>query len=138
VKGIAGTAFRRDRDGLAGLGSPLHFSGKREETVSAPAAPSLDARCTEREDDCQQRTWPGLSVHDDLGNAYALLADRFPEETFNRNLIVEGPKSRRLQAGLRAVLIAVLIVIAAQGIMSVEHTGDQAVHLTPQPLVTSN
>jgi hypothetical protein len=44
--------------------------------------------------------------------AYALLADRFPEETFSQNLITRRCFGRRLLMGLLVTLVMVLIAVA--------------------------
>ena len=46
----------------------------------------------------------------DLNSAYAALATRFPEETFSRALI-DGSGDGKLQAGLVAALLAVIILM---------------------------
>jgi hypothetical protein len=51
----------------------------------------------------------------DLNSAYAALATRFPEESFSRALI-DGPGDGKLQAGLVAALLAVIILMVAMNV----------------------
>ena len=47
----------------------------------------------------------------DLDGAYAVLATRFPEETFSRAFVIGSAGTRKLQAGLVA-LVPVIIIVA--------------------------
>jgi hypothetical protein len=62
---------------------------------------------------------------DDLDSAYTLLATRFPDENFSRDFILGSTRTRKLQAGLLASLVAIFIVIIAHEIISAQRTSGQ-------------
>jgi hypothetical protein len=62
---------------------------------------------------------------DELDNAYTLLTSRFPGENFSRDFIFGSTRTRKLQAGLLASLVAIFIVIIAHEIISVQRTSGQ-------------
>ena len=68
---------------------------------------------------------PARSDHVDLDNAYALLASRFPDESFSRDFIFGSTRSTRLQAGFLAAVVAIFIVILAHEIISAQRTSGQ-------------
>ena len=67
---------------------------------------------------------PARPDHVDLDNAYALLASRFPDESFSRDFIFGSTRIRTLQAGLLAALVAIFIVIVAH-VISWQRTSGQ-------------
>ena len=68
---------------------------------------------------------PARSDQVDLDNAYALLASRFPDESFSRDFIFGTTSSTRLQAGFLAAVVAIFIVILAHEIISAQRTSGQ-------------
>jgi len=80
------------------------------------AAPVLDRQGVAL-DGGDERSPPGGPAGDvfadaDLNSAYAVLAARFPEDAFFPALI-GGAGAGKLQAGLVAVLLAVIVLVAA-------------------------
>jgi Putative peptidoglycan binding domain len=84
---------------------------------------------------------PARSDHVDLDNAYALLASRFPAESFSRDFIFGSTRSTRLQAGFLAAVVAIFIVTIAHEIISAQRTSGQVatsrVDLPPEALPES-
>jgi hypothetical protein len=57
----------------------------------------------------------GMAFPDaELNAAYAVLATRFPEETFSRAMLTGGNGPGKLQIGFVAALVAAIILIAVR------------------------
>jgi hypothetical protein len=57
------------------------------------------------------------SAGDELLQAHARLADLFPDETFSRDFLLASARTRRLQAGLLAAFLAVVVGLLVQTLM---------------------
>lgn len=55
---------------------------------------------------------------DELLRAHARLADRFPDETFSRDFLLTSGRTRRLQVGLLAAFLAVVVVVLVQTLVA--------------------
>jgi hypothetical protein len=79
------------------------------------AAPALDGQSAAP--DVRERAPAGVPVGEtfadaDLDGAYAVLAARFPDETFSRAFVIGSVGTRTLQAGLVALVAAIILIVA--------------------------
>ena len=58
------------------------------------------------------------SAADELLQAHARLTGLFPDETFSRNFLLASARTRRLQAGLFAAFLAIIVGLLAQTLLS--------------------
>lgn len=71
---------------------------------------------------------------DELVRAHARLADRFPDETFSRDFLLTSARTRRLQAGLLAAFLAVVVGLLVQALMAARgqpHVADRSKIVAP-------
>jgi hypothetical protein len=58
------------------------------------------------------------SAADELLQAHARLTGLFPDETFSRDFLLTSARSRRLQAGILAAFLAVVVGLLSQTLLS--------------------
>ncbi|HEX6000049.1 MAG TPA: hypothetical protein VFZ16_11760 [Hyphomicrobiaceae bacterium] len=70
----------------------------------------------------------------ELLRAHARLADRFPDETFSRDFLLTSGRTRRLQAGLLAAFLAVVVGLLVQTLVATRgppHFAEQSTMSAP-------
>jgi hypothetical protein len=121
VKGPPETAHRHyGGAGLVDLVLRLVDRSRRSAGAAAVrAAPALDP-CSGRIEIHERppRQGPVRAATDDLLHAHARLTGLFPDETFSRNFLLASARTRRLQAGLLATFLAVVVALLVLTLVS--------------------
>jgi hypothetical protein len=123
VKGPPDTAYRHY--GGAGLVDPVlrlvdrWCGGAGAAAVwGAPALDSSSGQIEIHERPPRQGPVAERSAADELLQAHARLTDLFPDETFSRNFLLASGRTRKLQAGLLAAFLAVVVGLLVQTLVS--------------------
>lgn len=89
--------------------------------ATVPAAPALDPSnglIEIHERPARQGPVAERSATDELLQAHARLTGLFPDETFARDFLLASARTRRLQVGLLAAYLAVVICLIVQTLVS--------------------